>query len=91
METAEELVGSSDATFLLGSKEIATKLAESQLARRIPGGKVIVFEGTVGAASVPFVGVIKAEPTGLPALHRRHQRCGRVPEQYFPHACNVPL
>ncbi|RWN96174.1 nucleoid-associated protein [Mesorhizobium sp.] len=61
LETAEELVGSSDATFLLGSKEIATKLAESQLARRIPGGMVIVFEGTAGAASVPFVGVIKAE------------------------------
>ena len=61
LESAEGLVSSNDATFLAGSKEIATKLAESQMARRIPGGMVIVFDGTVGATSVPFVGVIKAE------------------------------
>ncbi|MEI9412284.1 nucleoid-associated protein [Mesorhizobium salmacidum] len=61
LECAEGLIGSDDAAFLLGSKELATKLAESQLARRIPGGMVIVFNGTVGAVSVPFIGVIKAE------------------------------
>lgn len=61
LETAEGLVGSDDATFLAGSKEIATKLSESQMARRIPGGMVIVFDGTMGKNAVPFVGVIKAE------------------------------
>lgn len=61
LETTEKLVGSDDATFLIGSREIATKLAESQMARRIPGGMVIVFDGTFGTASIPFVGVIKAE------------------------------
>lgn len=61
LESAEGLVGSDDAEFLAGSREIAAKLAEAQMARSIPGGMVIVFDGTFGAASVPFVGVIKAE------------------------------
>lgn len=61
LEVAESLLGSSDAAFLAGSRDIATKLSEAQMARRIPGGMVIVFDGTIGAAPVPFVGVIKAE------------------------------
>jgi hypothetical protein len=61
LETAEELCASDDSTFLAGSQTIATKLAEAQMSRRIPGGMVIVFDGTIGAASIPFVGVIKAE------------------------------
>ena len=61
MEVAERLVGSIDQDFLAGSEEIATKLSEVQLARRIPGGMVVIFDGTVGAHAVPFVGVIKAE------------------------------
>lgn len=58
---AESLMASGDLEFLAGSKTVAVKLAEAQMARRIPGGMVVVFDGTVGAASVPFVGVIKAE------------------------------
>ncbi len=61
MEVAEGLVGSNDGDFLAGSKKITTKLAEAQMARRIPGGMVVIFDGTVGAHAVPFVGVIKAE------------------------------
>lgn len=61
LELAESLVGSSDADFLAGSKAVANKLAEAQIARRIPGGMLIVFEGSVGAKAPPFVGVIKAE------------------------------
>lgn len=61
LELAESLVGSSDEHFLAGSKAVANKLAEAQIARRIPGGMLIVFDGTVGATAQPFVGVIKAE------------------------------
>lgn len=58
---AENLIGSNDDEFLAWSQGLANKLAEAQMARRIPGGMLIVFDGSVGAASVPFVGVIKAE------------------------------
>jgi hypothetical protein len=58
---AENLMGSTEEEFLTGSQGLANKLAEAQMARRIPGGMLIAFDGTVGAASVPYVGVIKAE------------------------------
>lgn len=58
---AESLMTAGDPEFLAGSKTVAVRLAEAQIARRIPGGMVVVFDGTVGTASVPFVGVIKAE------------------------------
>lgn len=61
LDAAESLVSCDDPTFLAGSKEIANKLAEAQLARRIPGGMLIVFDGSVGSRSVPYIGVIKAE------------------------------
>jgi hypothetical protein len=57
----ENLIGSPDKTFLEVSRAVATKLAEVQMARSIPGGVLIVFDGTVGAPAVPFAGVIKAE------------------------------
>lgn len=58
---AESLIDTTDQQFLDLSKAVALKLAEAQLARRIPGGMLIVFDGTVGAGNVPYVGVIKAE------------------------------
>lgn len=61
LQLAESLIGASDADFLAGTMQIANRLTESQLARRIPGGVLIVFDGKVGASSVPFIGVIKAE------------------------------
>lgn len=61
LEAAERLAVSDDDAFLAGSEAITTKLAEAQIARRIPGGMVVIFDGTVGAHAVPFVGVIKAE------------------------------
>jgi hypothetical protein len=61
LDIADGLVGSAETAFILGSKRIARKLAEDQLNRRIPGGMLIVFDGTVGPDSVPFLGVIKAE------------------------------
>lgn len=61
LELAEGLIGTDDRAFLAGSQAVAVKLAEEQRAIRIPGGMLIVFEGTVGAQAVPFIGVIKAE------------------------------
>lgn len=50
-----------DDDFISLSRKFADKLNQAQLTRQIPGGMVIVFEGTVGAKNRPFVGVIKAE------------------------------
>ncbi|MBU3155199.1 nucleoid-associated protein [Clostridium estertheticum] len=50
-----------DETFIKDSQTIAHKLAESQTSRRIPGGVVIVFSGTIGLNNTPITGVIKAE------------------------------
>jgi len=61
LEIAQNFKGTTDQEFLEDSKRITRKLAESQLARRIPGGMLIIFDGTVGVPDVPFVGVIKAE------------------------------
>lgn len=61
IDLAEGLLGCLDEDFVAGSQTIASKLAEAQLARRIPGGVVVVFDGSVGLPAVPFLGVIKAE------------------------------
>ena len=61
LEIAEGLINADDPTFLANSQAIAVKLAEEQRALRIPGGMLVVFNGTVGAHAVPFVGIIKAE------------------------------
>ncbi|MCE1237670.1 MAG: nucleoid-associated protein [Hyphomicrobiales bacterium] len=61
LELSESLINTSDADFITGSKEIANKLANAQLARNIPGGILIVFDGRVGVPAIPFVGIIKAE------------------------------
>jgi hypothetical protein len=58
---AESLIGIPDRDFLAQSRAIATKLAEAQTARRIPGGVVIAFDGQVASPAVPLFGVIKAE------------------------------
>jgi hypothetical protein len=58
---ASSLLGKGDAAFVSDSAKFADKLAAAQLAKNLPGGVVVVFTGTVGAASHPFVAVIKAE------------------------------
>lgn len=50
-----------DAAFLQVSQQIAQKLSSAQTARTIPGGVLVVADGTVGADARPFSGVIKAE------------------------------
>jgi nucleoid-associated protein YejK len=58
---AASLVGTPDGGFIAGSAKFADKLANAQQAKNLPGGIVVVFTGTVGATSRPFVAVIKAE------------------------------
>jgi len=61
LDLAESLINTPDVGFLAGSRDIAVKLANAQLARSIPGGVLIVFDGSIGAPAVPFIGIIKAE------------------------------
>ena len=58
---AEHLMADANGQFLERSRSVAIKLAQAQVARRIPGGVVVVFSGVVGVPAVPYVGVIKAE------------------------------
>jgi len=55
------IICTDDVRFIEISKAIPIRLASSQNARNIPGGVVVVFDGTVGADSKRFVGIIKAE------------------------------
>jgi hypothetical protein len=59
-----EMLHSENNVFIERSKQIALKLAEAQTSRRIPGGIVVVFDGTIGADSKRFLGIIKAETHG---------------------------
>jgi hypothetical protein len=61
LAVAASLLGLADAAFVADSAKFADKLAAAQVARNLPGGVLVVFSGTVGAASHPFIGVIKAE------------------------------
>lgn len=53
-----------DAEFVNLSQNIANKLATAQTNRTIPGGIVVVIEGTCGNPARSFMCVIKAEPHG---------------------------
>lgn len=58
---AASILGIADDSFVTASAQFARKLAVAQMAKNLPGGKLVVFDGTVNAASHPFVAVIKAE------------------------------
>lgn len=53
-----------DAQFIALSQGIASKLAAAQINRTIPGGIVVVIEGTCGNPLRSFMCIIKAEPHG---------------------------
>lgn len=77
---AASLFSQPDVAFVTGSQAFADRLATAQTHRSWPGGIVVVFTGTVGAASHPFVGVIKAETqTGF----KREIQRGALNAQYF--------
>lgn len=54
------LITASDDEFIIKSKSIIDKLSSAQTSRTIPGGIVLVFEGTI-CDGLSIVGIIKAE------------------------------
>lgn len=58
---ARQLVLANDKDFPATSNQVADGLADAQKSRGIPGGMLLVFDGTVGSDEKPFVGVMKAE------------------------------
>jgi hypothetical protein len=60
-QIVDTLIDFNDADFVVGSYDVATKLADAQTRRDIPGGIVAVFTGTHGANATRFLGIIKAD------------------------------
>lgn len=65
-QKAKEIIEAqgNDAQFINCSQNIASRLAVAQTNRTIPGGIVVVIEGTCGNPVRSFMCVIKAEPHG---------------------------
>lgn len=56
-----ELVAMEAPEFVAQSRAVADLLAAAQVSRQIPGGLVVVFDGTVGHPATRFFGIMKAE------------------------------
>lgn len=70
LKNASDLINADDQHFLRESRSTADRLVRAQLHRNIPGGILVVFDGTVGALNFPFLGAIKAETQ---SGFRRHE------------------
>ncbi|MFP8968430.1 nucleoid-associated protein [Pokkaliibacter sp. CJK22405] len=55
------VIGMNDEDFSVSSYDFATKLAEAQNKKNIPGGILVVFSGSYGNSNKSFLGLIKAE------------------------------
>lgn len=60
-QKASSIMASDAAGFLAMSKVFANDLTEAQTNPRWPGGVLIIMSGKIGAPSMPFIAVIKAE------------------------------
>jgi hypothetical protein len=54
----------SDAVFIEMSRNIAMNLAQAQTARNLPGGVLVIMDGSTGATNNKYIAVIKAELQG---------------------------
>lgn len=61
LETGTGLVEAPTRDFVRLSKAFADALATAQASRQIPGGLMVVFDGTLGYPAMPFFGLMKAE------------------------------
>ncbi|WP_333606213.1 nucleoid-associated protein [Novosphingobium sp.] len=59
--TGVELIKLRDTQFVNHSRLFAEALATAQISRQIPGGLMVVFDGTLGNPATPFFGLMKAE------------------------------
>lgn len=57
----DQIIYQENDDFMVSSFDIATKLADSQQRKSIPGGIVVVFSGTQGHPPKKYLGIIKAE------------------------------
>lgn len=71
-----ELIGKRDPGFVTFSRTFADKLTEAQTSRQIPGGLMVVFDGTLGNPATPFFGLMKAE------LHEGFLKTADLQAQY---------
>lgn len=55
------LLGLRNDDVVIHSRVFADALAAAQISRQIPGGLMVVFDGTLGNPATPFFGVMKAE------------------------------
>jgi 37-kD nucleoid-associated bacterial protein len=77
---ASALLDADDGAFLALSRKVADRLAAAQMWRSIPGGMVIVFDGSAGAPACRFLGVIKAE---VQSAFRRRQDAQAVITEFL--------
>lgn len=61
IEMGATLVDAMSGDFVLLSQTFADALATAQASRQIPGGLMVVFDGTLGHPATPFFGLMKAE------------------------------
>ena len=61
IEAAHGMLGVGDADFVARSQQFADKLTDVQISMNLPGGLLVVFDGSVGTPARRYVGVIKAE------------------------------
>lgn len=61
VQIGASIIEMDDAGFVEASRQFADNLAAAQNSQRIPGGLVVVFEGTVGHPAKRYFGVMKAE------------------------------
>ena len=59
--TGDELIRKREPGFVMHSRIFADALASAQTSRQIPGGLMVVFDGTLGNPATPFFGLMKAE------------------------------
>jgi hypothetical protein len=61
MSNGLHLLETANIDFVEVSKRFAEALASAQTSRQMPGGLVVIFDGTLGSPATPFFGVMKAE------------------------------
>lgn len=61
-EISRSLMNDADTEFARNSQRFADKLAAAQTSRNLPGGVLVVFDGTVGSPPRRMLGIVKAEP-----------------------------
>ncbi|WP_264046462.1 nucleoid-associated protein [Methylobacterium flocculans] len=76
IEKVHGMLGLNDTDFINTSRIFADKLTDAQIAINLPGGLLIVFDGSVGASDRRLIGVIKAE------THSGFQRTDNLTAQF---------